>query len=164
MYVDALVVERGIHFEVALFGIDVQKARSALTIRAAARGENAGGELHGPLHRLLHFGEAPAMVASGHDCGEISGLFSSDVADCVQRVDAEIHQGSASAEFLAEPPRAGGLLRIEAALERFQLANGAGSNHLDGLLPRRVIMHAIADHQLDLCLAAYIDHLATLGA
>ena len=68
------------------------------------------------------------------------------MADGVQRVDAEIHQRSASAEFSAEPPRAHWLLTEETTLKRFHLTDIAGSDDLDGPYPRGIIMNAVADH------------------
>src|SRR6202167_601595 len=63
--VDGIVVERRFHHQVSLLAIDMQKTWPALAIRTTARGDDAGRQLHRPLHRLFHFGEATALVARG---------------------------------------------------------------------------------------------------
>src|SRR5580658_1464839 len=144
--VDAIVVERGFADEVALFAIDAEKTRPALAIGTATRGDDAGGKLHRPLHRLLYLGEATALVARRHHGVKMGGLLACDMADGVQRVNAEVHQRSAAAKFSTEPPGAHRLLREEASLERLQLADLARLDDVNGLQPRRVIVNAVADH------------------
>src|SRR5580698_6467946 len=45
---DAVVVERRFHYEIALLAVDIHETRSALAIRAAARRDDTRRELHRP--------------------------------------------------------------------------------------------------------------------
>src|SRR5581483_746125 len=69
-----------------------------------------------------------------------------------------------AAESLREPPFSGWLLAEEAAAKRLQLPDASGLDDPDRLIPHWFVLHAVADHEFDLRLAAGVDHLAAFGA
>src|SRR5215472_10097202 len=92
MQPDTLVVKRRFHHQIPGLPVDRQDAWSALTVRTTARSDDAGRQLHRPLHRLFHFAEAAAVLPGGNHSAEIRRLLARDVADRVQRINPQIEQ------------------------------------------------------------------------
>src|SRR5450631_2226376 len=89
-----LIVETGIHLEVARLPIHGQEAETALAIRTSASSRNSGRKFHAPFQRLLHLSEAPAVIARGCNGCKTGWLLASDVTNGIQRINTQIEQGS----------------------------------------------------------------------
>src|SRR5262249_21814728 len=156
---DTFVVKRGLHHQIASLAVDCQEAWSALAVRTTTGSDDAGRQLHRPLHRLFHFAETAAALTCGDHTIEIHRLLARDVANRIQRINPQIQQRATPPGSLREPPRARRLLPEEATLQRLQLPELAGLDDRNRLVPHWLIVHAVADHQLDLGLPASVDHL-----
>ncbi len=160
---EAVVVVGGFEEEPAFVSVDFEAVWAVGTVGGAAGGDDAGGELHGPLDGLFDLGEAGAGLAGGDDGGVGGGGFAGDVTDGVEGIDAEIEDGAAAGEGTVEAPGAGALLADEGSGEGLDLADGAIGGERAEAFDDGIVPEAVSDHEVDVVGAAGVDHAATLG-
>src|SRR6266852_9086073 len=92
--------------------MDPVKTGHVYSIRRIAARDNSGGELNGPCEMLFHLIEAAVAIDHRSVALQLGRLFAGKIPARIQRIDTDVHQGTASAEFPAQPPLS--CLNIEA--------------------------------------------------